>query len=168
VKIISFAQNRRRVHINLKDEPLAPDLKLLRRVVMTNFNRSPSIRLTRADCKRLERLANASMRCYPHTADYLAHEIERARIVESENASEDLVTMGSSVEFRDNVTGHVRRVVLVYPDKADISDGRISVLTPVGAALIGLSKNQSIDWETPARERRSLTVLSVQQPVAAR
>jgi len=41
-------------------------------------------------------------------------------------------------------------------------------LTPVGAALIGLSKNQSIDWETPARERRSLTVLSVQQPVAAR
>jgi regulator of nucleoside diphosphate kinase len=135
---------------------------------MANFTRWPSIRLTMADRERLERLANASMHCYPHTADYLAHEIERARIVESENASEDLVMMGSSVEFRDDVTGQVRRVVLVYPDNADVSAGRISVLTPVGAALIGLSKNQSIDWETPARERRSLTVLSVQQPVAAR
>ena len=131
---------------------------------MANFTRWPSIRLTMADRERLERLANASMHCYPHTADYLAHEIERARIVESENASEDLVTMGSSVEFRDDVTGQVRRVVLVYPDNADVSAGRISVLTPVGAALIGLSKNQSIDWETPALERRSLTVLSVQQP----
>ena len=89
-------------------------------------------------------------------------------IVEPKDASEDLVTMGSSVEFRDDFTGQVRRVVLVYPDKADVTAGRISVLTPVGAALIGLSKNQSIDWETPARERRSLTVLSVQQPVAAR
>ena len=58
--------------------------------------------------------------------------------------------------------------MLVYPDQAEVAAGRISVLTPVGAALIGLSKNQSIDWETPARERRSLTVLSVQQPVAAR
>ena len=83
----------------------------------------------------------------------------------SKNATEDLVTMGSSVEFRDDVTGQVRRVVLVYPDKADVTAGRISVLTPVGAALIGMSKNQSIDWETPARERRSLTVLSVQQPL---
>jgi len=135
---------------------------------MTNFTRWPSITLTVADRERLERLANASKHCFPHTADYLAHEVERARILEWENASEDLVTMGSSVEFRDDVTGQVRRVVLVYPDNADVSAGRISVLTPVGAALIGLSKNQSIDWETPARERRSLTVLSVQQPVAAR
>jgi regulator of nucleoside diphosphate kinase len=135
---------------------------------MVNFTRWPSIRLTLADRERLERLANASMRRYPDTADYLAHEIERARIVEPKDASEDLVTMGSSVEFRDDVTGQVRRVVLVYPDKADVTAGRISVLTPVGAALIGLSRNQSIDWETPARERRSLTVLSVQRPVAAR
>ena len=135
---------------------------------MANFTRWPSIRLIMADRERLERLANASMHRYPATADYLAHEIERARIVEPTDASEDLVTMGSSVEFRDDVTAQVRRVVLVYPDKADVTAGRISVLTPVGAALIGLSKNQSIDWETPARERRSLTVLSVQQPVAAR
>ena len=72
---------------------------------MANFTRWPSIRLTMADRERLERLANASMHRYPATADYLAHEIERARIVEPKDASEDLVTMGSSVEFRDDVTG---------------------------------------------------------------
>jgi regulator of nucleoside diphosphate kinase len=132
---------------------------------MTNFTRWPSITLTRADRERLERLAHASRQRSPQTADYLAHEIERARILETGTAGEDLVTMGSSVEFRDDVTGRVRRVMLVYPHQADVSAGRISVLTPVGAALIGLSKHQSIDWETPAQELRSLTVLSVQQPV---
>ena len=97
---------------------------------MANFTRWPSIRLTMADRERLERLANASMHRYPATADYLAHEIERAQIVELKDASEDLVTMGSSVEFRDDVTGQVRRVVLVYPDKADVTAGRISVFYP--------------------------------------
>ena len=128
---------------------------------MTNFTRLPPITLTIADRERLERLANASMHCLPHIADYLAGEIERARILDPGRASEDLVTMGSSVEFRDDVTGQVRRIVLVYPDQADVTAGRISVLTPVGAALIGLSKNQSIDWQTPTGEGRSLTVLSV-------
>ena len=116
-----------------------------------------------ADRERLERLANAGMHRYPHTADYLAHEIERARIVESENASEDFVTMGSSVEFRDDVTGQVRCVVLVYPDKADVSAGRISVLTPVGAALIGLSKNQSIPAERRIRTRICSSAMIVQK-----
>ena len=53
---------------------------------MTNFTRWPSITLTIADRERLERLANASKHCFPHTADYLAHEIERARVLDSETA----------------------------------------------------------------------------------
>jgi regulator of nucleoside diphosphate kinase len=55
----------------------------------------------------------------------------------------------------------VRTVTLVYPDEADLTQGRISVLTPVGAALIGLSVSQSIEWETVSGGRRSLTVLAV-------
>ena len=101
----------------------------------------------------MERLANRA--CIAIRIPGLSRPRDRTGTnCESENASEDLVTMGSSVEFRDDVTGQVRCVVLVYPDKADVSAGRTSVLTPVGAALIGLSKNQSIDWETPAREGR--------------
>jgi regulator of nucleoside diphosphate kinase len=69
--------------------------------------------------------------------------------------------MGSEVEFRDNKTGEVRRVTLVYPDEADVSRGRISVLTPIGAALIGLSESQSIDFQPPSGGLRSLTVLKV-------
>jgi len=69
--------------------------------------------------------------------------------------------MDSEVEFRDETTGQVRRVTLVYPNEADVAVGRISVLTPIGAALIGLSVSQTMEWETPGGERRSLTILSV-------
>jgi RNA polymerase sigma-70 factor (ECF subfamily) len=128
---------------------------------MTDFNGLPQIALTIADRERLERLVIASLERFPTTADYLAREIERARIIEPDQAAEDLVVMGSCVDFRDDVTGQVRRVTLVYPGEADVSSGKISVMTPVGAALIGLSKDQSIEWQTPGGEWRSLTVLSV-------
>jgi hypothetical protein len=71
---------------NAKTSLSIPDLKLLSGVIMTNFTRWPSITLTIADRERLERLANASKHCFPHTADYLAHEIERARVLDSETA----------------------------------------------------------------------------------
>jgi regulator of nucleoside diphosphate kinase len=53
---------------------------------------------------------------------------------------------------------------LVYPHEADVTAGKISVLTPIGAALIGLSVSQSIEWETNLGDRRSLTVLRVSPP----
>jgi regulator of nucleoside diphosphate kinase len=68
--------------------------------------------------------------------------------------------MGSRVRYCDGKTGDVRDVVLVYPHEADITLRRISVLTPVGAALIGLSVGQVIEFQTPSA-RRSLTVLGV-------
>jgi regulator of nucleoside diphosphate kinase len=73
--------------------------------------------------------------------------------------------MGSRVRFRDDVTGQERTLTLAYPEDADISSGRISVLTPVGAALIGLSVGQSIEWETASGGLRSLTVLEVRGPL---
>ena len=61
-----------------------------------------------------------------------------------------VVRMGSKVVYRDETTGLQRAVALVYPHEADIGLGRISVLTAVGAALIGLSVGQSIEFETPS------------------
>jgi regulator of nucleoside diphosphate kinase len=75
--------------------------------------------------------------------------------------------MGSVVEFRDETTGKVQAVTLVYPGNADISQGRISVLTPIGAALIGLSAEDSITWETRTGELRQLTVLKICEPQPA-
>jgi regulator of nucleoside diphosphate kinase len=82
-------------------------------------------------------------------------------VIEEFESRPGLVKMGSRVTFRDDVTLQVRAVTLVYPGEADVSQGKISVLTPVGAALIGLSVSQSIEWETQSGGRRSLTVLAV-------
>jgi len=68
---------------------------------------------------------------------------------------------GSEVEFRDEQTGKSQKVILVYPLDADIAHRRVSVLTPVGAALLGLSINQTISFRTRTGERRELTVLKV-------
>jgi regulator of nucleoside diphosphate kinase len=130
----------------------------------------PPITLDSGDFDRLQRLTNAAADKGFHTADFLEREISRATIVDSSQILPGLVRMGSRVEFRDDITGTKRRVTLVYPEEADIAAGKISVLTPVGAALVGLSVSQSIEWETTQGVRRSLTVLDVENegaPVVA-
>jgi len=72
--------------------------------------------------------------------------------------------MNSEVEFRDDTTRKVQKVTLVYPEEADILQRKVSVLTPVGTALIGLENGQSITWATPGGELRQLTVVSVREP----
>ena len=69
--------------------------------------------------------------------------------------------MGSQVRFRDETTGLAREVQLVYPQQADSAAGRISILTPVGTALIGLSEGQSMTWSDRSGKAKRLTVLEV-------
>lgn len=121
----------------------------------------PPITLSGIDCERLDRLATAAASTFPRTAEFLAREVSRATIVPSGFLLHGVVTMGSQVEFRDDTTDHTRTVTLVYPEEADLAEGRLSVLSPVGAALIGLSVGQSIEWQTPGGGWRSLTVLGV-------
>ena len=75
--------------------------------------------------------------------------------------------MGSRVDFRDNSTGRTQSVTLVYPGEAHIEQGKVSILTPIGAALIGLSEGQSINWATWTGETRRLTVLEVREAAFA-
>ena len=103
----------------------------------------------------------------PDLADELAEEIGRARVLAKGEHPQHIVCMNSEVEFRDDTTSKVQKVTLVYPEEADISQRKISVLTPVGTALIGLGDRDSITWETPNGELRQLTVLSVQGPHVA-
>jgi regulator of nucleoside diphosphate kinase len=124
---------------------------------MARATNLPPIVVTTVDFDRLRGLAQAAT----PAADLLAREIERARLIEPEAAGDKLVTMNARVRYRDDVTGQERTVTLVYPGEADIEAGRLSVLTPVGAALIGLSVGQSIEWESPSGGLRSLTVLRV-------
>jgi regulator of nucleoside diphosphate kinase len=131
---------------------------------MAELKALPPIALSAADFAQLQRLANAAANQFPRTADFLAREVERARVVDPAEAPPNLVTMGSEVEFRDDANGKVRRVTLVYPHQADIDSNRISVLTPIGAALIGLSVRQAIEFQGPTGGTRSLTVLGVHAP----
>lgn len=95
-------------------------------------------------------------------AESLLGEMERARVVPEGKLPPDIVRMGSAVQYRTD-RDEIVDVTLVYPVEADISTGRISVLTPIGAALIGMRAGQSITWESRDGRTNTLTVLSVIQ-----
>jgi regulator of nucleoside diphosphate kinase len=69
--------------------------------------------------------------------------------------------MGSTVSYIDDVSGRTHKVTLVYPSEANIDEDRVSILTPVGAALIGMSAAQCIHWRDPQGRTRILTVIDV-------
>jgi regulator of nucleoside diphosphate kinase len=96
-------------------------------------------------------------------AESLLTEMERARVVTEAKLPADAVRIGSKVQYRTD-RDEVVDVTLVYPVDADISAGKISVLTPVGAVLIGLRTGQSITWLSRDERKHVLTVLAVSQP----
>jgi regulator of nucleoside diphosphate kinase len=124
---------------------------------------NPEIMLLAADHDRLTALAEAAMYRQPEIAAILNEELERAQVVSDDRGCKHVVRLGSDIEFRDDTTGTTRRVSLVLPGEADISHGKVSVLTPIGAALIGLRAGQSIAWRTRDGQVKRLTVLEVNQ-----
>ena len=119
----------------------------------------PPIVLTTMDCNRLSALLNTASEADPNVARFLHEEIERAEIARGQVAATSLVRMGSEVKFIEHDSIRIRRVKLVYPDEASNSH-HASVLTAVGAALIGLGPGQLISWGERGLERQ-LTVLEV-------
>ena len=93
-------------------------------------------------------------------ADQLMGELDRAKIIPDDQVGNDVVTMGTTVRYTTD-TGDDRTVTLVFPNEADIAQDRVSVFTPIGAALIGLSPGQSIDWLARNGAVRRLTVQTV-------
>jgi regulator of nucleoside diphosphate kinase len=101
-------------------------------------------------------------------AEMLEAELDRAQVVLRDDLPADVVTMRSRVLSEDVDTGERREIVLVYPEEADVQRSRISVLAPVGTALLGLSAGQSICWPVPGGRMRTIRVISVvYQPDAA-
>ena len=91
----------------------------------------------------------------------LRAELERAIVVARCAMPPDVVTMYSIVRYRDEHAGVSREIQIVSPEDADIARGKISVLAPVGAALLGLAAGQAIDWPFPSGETRRLRVEAV-------
>lgn len=122
----------------------------------------PPLLLSVADHDRLVALAGIMARRNPLLSRLLLEEADRAELVPAGELPAGTVGLGSQVEFRDTAAGETRRVQLVLPGEADIAAGRISVLSLVGAGLIGLSEGQSIEWPTQDGRLRRLTVLHVE------
>jgi regulator of nucleoside diphosphate kinase len=125
----------------------------------------PQIYLTQNDADRLLRLVESQP---GKRLEKLESELVRANVVPREEIPEDVVTMNSRVVFENETTGERREVTLVYPGSADIDAGKISVLVPIGTALLGLRVGQSIDWELPGGEKQRYRIVRVPfQPEAA-
>lgn len=133
----------------------------------TMGRRKPAITITRTEHEKLVRLAEIRAAKGSETADELLAELDRARIVDDRRIASGVVRMGSAVSYRTDA-GESRTVTLVFPGEADIAEGKISVLTPIGAALIGLSASQSIDWTSRDGRVHRLTVEHVGQNDIAR
>jgi regulator of nucleoside diphosphate kinase len=128
--------------------------------------RKPAITMTRTDHERLARLAEFYAARNPEMAEELLTELDRARVVVDPRIPVDVVRMGSNVRFTSDL-GEDRRVALVFPGDADIAEGKVSILTPVGIALLGLSAGQSIDWTARDGRIHRLTVESVDAPIGS-
>ena len=93
----------------------------------------------------------------------LLTEIERAEIHNSDTLPDGVVTLGAEVDFLDEKSHQLRTVRLVLPGEANIALGRISILTPMGAALYGLSAGQSIYWPDLEGQERRIRIVAVRR-----
>lgn len=125
----------------------------------------PPVHLIDVEAESLTNLALSIADSVPQVSDLLLTEIERAQTHSADRIPPDVVTMNAFVEFIDEASGADRTVQIVYPAQADISEGRISILTPVGAGLIGLREGQSIIWPDRDGRERKLSIVKVSQPV---
>lgn|SRR5690606_22133521 len=124
----------------------------------------PPIVLTEAEAEALTALAIAAERRSPAVSEMLLEELERAQSCSAEDLPDDAVTMDSQVTFIDEASGATHAVRLVYPGDADSESGKISILTPLGAGLIGLRVGQTISWPNRAGQHRALRIVTVAQP----
>jgi regulator of nucleoside diphosphate kinase len=130
------------------------------------MSNTPSITITRLDLQRLERLLD-SLEDFGPGAVALQASLDRADVVGHDEVPPGVVTMNSRVHCREESSGKDYHLTLVYPQDAG-GDGKVSILAPVGSALLGLSVGQHIDWSAPGGKVLKLTLLAVEyQPEAA-
>ncbi len=128
----------------------------------------PTIIINELDAERIDRLLEQPAFASLPIASALNDELDRAQMCVPQDMPANVVTMNSQVKFRDLTTGEVRTRTLVYPAQMTDSSTQLSVMAPVGAALIGLRTGDTIHWELPGGTATHLEVLElIWQPEAA-
>lgn len=125
--------------------------------------RLPAITVSEADRDKLVSVAIAALHNVRpvYAALMLLSEVSRATVVGEDSMPEGVVSLHSDVEIRDNIANSVRRIRLVCPDEEFDDQRAVSVLSPLGAVLVGLSEGDSIDWCTSTGDLSHVTVLRV-------
>lgn len=126
--------------------------------------------ITTIDAERLRNLIQDMKNPNDHERIYLkllTEELLRAEVVEPQKIPRDIVTMNSLVKFRDMETREVYMYSIVYPANSDFEKGRISVLAPIGMALLGYRVGDVVEWPVPAGMRRLKVEEVLFQPEAA-
>ena len=124
----------------------------------------PPLHLLASESDMVATLALQAEHRQPVVAAMLLEEIERAELHEPQTMPEGTVRLNSRVAFLDDRTSELREVQLVLPAQANIAEGRISILTPMGAALFGLESGQSIDWPDLYGNVRHISIVRVIEP----
>jgi regulator of nucleoside diphosphate kinase len=126
--------------------------------------------MTEFDKERLDKLiADAEeFNGYPgKDLESLEEELDKAIIVSSEDIPRDVVTMNSKVVLRDLKTSETMTCVLVFPKNANIDTGAISVLAPIGTAILGYAKGDVVEWPVPSGMRHLSIDEILYQPEAS-
>ena len=124
----------------------------------------PTIHLIAGECDALSALALSAEHRHPHSSAMLLAELDRAELCEPGELPEQTVAMNSRIDFIDEGTGARHTVKLVHPRDTDIAAGRVSILTPIGAGLIGMTAGSSIRWPDRDGRDRLLRIVSVTPP----
>lgn len=129
------------------------------------------IYITRNDAKKLEELLKAGLR-HNGSRDQanlrvLQEELRRAKIVSADDVTPDVVTMHSCVRVKDLHDEEAMELTLVFPEEAEPDDGRISVVAPIGAAILGYQTGDTVQFRTPGGLRRLHIEQVLYQPEAA-
>lgn len=129
-----------------------------------------SIYITKYDADRLSDIINGKglpEGTEPESLENLKNELTRARIVDPADIPPDVITMNSRVCLEDLETGEDEAYTLVFPDQADLEQGRISVLAPVGVGMLGYRIGDIFTWKVPQGECQYRVKEITYQPEAA-
>ena len=128
-----------------------------------------AIHITKSDYERLSALIEKTRERDPMDRENLKKleaELDRAEIVDAKDISKKVITMRSRVRLKDLVSGEANTYSLVFPSEADFSQGKISVLAPIGTAILGYKSGDTIEWPVPSGVRKLKIDKILYQPEA--
>jgi regulator of nucleoside diphosphate kinase len=128
-----------------------------------------NIYVTAPDYQRLSGLIEITRERNGIDKEYLNKleaELDRAEIVDPKEIPVDVITMRSKVRLKDLVSGEANTYSLVFPTEADFSEGKISILAPIGTAILGYKQGDTIEWPVPSGVRRLKVDKVLYQPEA--